>query len=281
MASATRRSPQSGKGATGPVLAPEKGWRRAFATLAMLALAVWRPAPARAMSAGDVMLRSLQVRNQGDDAFNTYRVELIAKDGSTVTRIVSTYRKACDGAAKQLVVFREPADVAGAKFLSWIYPNRMPDMWLYLPELGRPRQVNAATRGESFLGSDFTYEDLGAPANDQRSHAFVGEPVVDGEPTYLVESRPQTDDRYDHILTWIRQATFLPLRVEYFDPGGALLKVGRFRDLRVVKGIPMLGSLEMANVRTGHRTAVTLLEADVDRAFDCALFSERGLSRAR
>jgi hypothetical protein len=69
--------------------------------------------------------------------------------------------------------------------------------------------------------------------------------------------------------------------MEYFDPAGALLKVGRFRGVRVVKGIPLSSTLEMANVRTGHRTAVTLLDADVDRAFDCALFSERGLSRAR
>jgi Outer membrane lipoprotein-sorting protein len=247
----------------------------------MLALAAWSPAPAAALSAAEVMQRSVEARNQGDDVYRTYRVELIAKNGGTVTRVVTTYRKVCHGASKQLVVFREPSDIAGAAFLSWIHPHRMPDMWLYLPELGRPRRVNAATRGESFLGSDFTYEDLGAPAMDERTHVLLDEPVIDGEATYRIESRPTAADHYQRILTWIRHTSFLPLRVEYFDPEGAVLKVGRYQSVTMVKGIPTLSALEMANARTGHRTAVTLLEADVDRPFDCALFSERGLSRAR
>lgn len=247
----------------------------------MLALAAWSPAPAGAVSAEEVMTRSVEARNLGDEAYRAYRVELITRDGSTVTRTVSTYRKNCDGTAKQLVVFREPSDIAGAAFLSWIHPNRMPDMWLYLPELGRPRQVNAATRGESFLGSDFTYEDLGGPTWDERTHAIVAEPVVDGEPTYQIESRPRAATPYSRILTWVRQTSFLPIRVEYFDPDQALQKVGRYFGVRVVKGIPTLSALEMANVRTGHRTAVTLLDAEYDRPVDCALFSERWLSRAR
>lgn len=247
----------------------------------MLALAVWGPAPAGAISADEVMRRSVDARNLGDEAYRAYRVELITRDGSTVTRTVSTYRKNCDGAAKQLVVFREPSDIAGAAFLSWIHPDRMPDMWLYLPELGRPRQVNAATRGESFLGSDFTYEDLGAPSWDERTHVLVSEPTVDGEHTYQIESRPRAVDRYARILTWVRQTSFLPLRVEYFDAHDVLQKVGRYFRVRDVNGIPTLADLEMANVRTGHRTAVTLLDAEYDRPVDCALFSERWLSRAR
>jgi hypothetical protein len=153
-------------------------------------------------------------------------------------------------------------------------------MWLYLPELGRPRQINAATRGESFLGSDFTYEDLGAPSSDPRTHVILDEPLLDGKPAFLVESRPHASDLYGRILTWVSQLTFLPIRVEYFDHGTRLLKVGRWHDVRHVKGIPTAFALEMANVQTGHRTDVRLLEADYDRAFDCALFSERGLRRA-
>src|SRR5262245_10001741 len=94
--------------------------------------------PARALTGDEVMLRSLQVRTVGDSASSTLRVELRAKDGAKVTRTVETYRKDCDGSSRQLVVMREPADVAGAAFLSWIHRDRYPDMWLYLPELGRP-----------------------------------------------------------------------------------------------------------------------------------------------
>jgi hypothetical protein len=225
------------------------------------------------------MTRSLQVRTVGDSAASKFRVELRAKDGGTVTRTVETYRKNCDGSSRQLVVMREPADVAGAAFLSWMHPDRYPDMWLYLPEIGKPRQLNPATRGESFMGSDFTYEDLGAPARDERTHEIVDQPFVYGEPAYQVESVPRVPDPYSRIVTWVSRRTFLPLRVEYFDRDGELLKVGRFGDVRTVNGIPTAFALEMENVRTGHRTAVTLLEADYARPFDCALLTERGLSR--
>lgn len=247
----------------------------------MLAFAAGRPAAAAAISADEVMLRSLEARNLGDQIYRAYRVELIARDGGAVTRTVSMYRKHCDGASKQLVVFREPSDIAGTAFLSWIHPHRMPDMWLYLPELGRPRQVNAATRGESFLGSDFTYEDLGAPTWDARTHLLVDAPLVDGEPTYRIESRPRAVEHYARILTWVRQTSFLPTRVEYFDARDALEKVGRYPGVRIVDGIPTLSALEMANVRTGHRTTVTLLDAEYDRPVDCAIFSQRRLTRAR
>jgi hypothetical protein len=232
------------------------------------------------LSGDDVMMRSLQAREQGDNASTMLRVELRTKDGASVTRTVETYRKKCDGASRQLVVLREPADVAGAAFLSWMHPDRYPDMWVYLPELGRPRQLNPATRGESFMGSDFTYEDLGAPAGDGRTHELIDEPVLDGEPAYQVESRPRLSDLYSRIMTWVSRVTFLPLRVEYFDRADRLLKVGRFSDVRSVNGIPTVFAFEMENVRTGHRTTVTLLAADFDRPFDCALLSERGLSRA-
>jgi hypothetical protein len=235
--------------------------------------------PAYALSGAEVMQRSLQARTQGDNAASTLRVELREKSGARVTRTVETYRKDCDGSQRQLVVMREPADVAGAAFLSWIHPDRYPDMWLYLPELGKPRQLNPATRGETFMGSDFSYEDLGAPVRDDRTHEIIDEPFLYGEPAYQVESIPRVQDLYSRIVTWVSRVTFLPLRVEYYGRDGELLKAGRFRDVRVVNGIPLHFALEMENVRTGHRTAVTLVDAGFDRPFDCALFTERGLSR--
>jgi hypothetical protein len=254
--------------------------RRTFAVVAMAAVLGLAPRPAAAITGAEVMLRALQARNQGDDAVSTYRVDLETPGVGTVTRMVSTYRKTCDGSARQLLVLRAPASVAGTAFLSWVHADRPPDMWMFLPELGRPRQVNAATRGESFLGSDFTYEDLGAPAIDERDHAILDEPEIDGEAAYRVESRPRVREPYGRILTWVSKATFLPLRVEYFDRDDRLLKVGRFRDVEAVNGIPTPFTLEMRNVVTGHRTAVRLLEAGFDRPFDCALLSGRGLPRA-
>jgi hypothetical protein len=263
--------------ASATILTTGKGFVVWFSALAIAVLATF---PAYALTGAEVMRRSLAARSQGDNATSTLRVELREKSGAQVTRTVETYRRNdCDGSQRQLVVMREPADVAGAAFLSWIHADRYPDMWLYLPELGKPRQLNPATRGETFLGSDFTYEDLGAPARDDRTHEIIDEPFIYGEPAYEVESIPRAQDLYSRIVTWVSRATFLPLRVEYYGTDGELIKAGRFRDVRIVNGIPTPFALDMEDVRTGHRTVVTLLAADFDRPFDCALFTERGLLR--
>ncbi len=272
------RSADEGLGATGSARIPNAG-KVAVVCFSALAIASLTALPAQALTGAEVMQRALHARARGDNAASTLHVELRGKNGARVTRTVETYRKDCDGSQRQLVVMRAPADVAGAAFLSWIHRDRFPDMWLYLPELGKPRQLNPATRGETFMGSDFTYEDLGAPARDDRTHEIIDRPFLYGEPAYQVESIPHAHDLYSRIVTWVSRRTFLPLRVEYYGPDGELLKAGRFRDVRVVNGIPMPFALEMENVRTGHRTAVTLVDAAFDRPFDCALFTERGLSR--
>jgi hypothetical protein len=157
----------------------------------------------------------------------------------------------------------------------------MPDAWVWLPELGRPRQLNAATRGESFLGSDLTYEDLGAIALDEREHRLVGERTMDGEPAWEVESAPRVPDVYSRVVTWVHRMTALPVRVEYRDRKDALLKVGRFGDVRVVQGTPTAFALTMENVQTGHRTELTLLEVDYAQPIDCERLTLRWLGRAR
>jgi hypothetical protein len=253
---------------------------RGIVAVVLLAMACAGAARAE-LSGADVMQRMQLRRAQGDDAVSVLAVALVGPDGARTTRTVATYRKRCGDELRSLSVVRQPADVAGAGVLSWIHPDRRPDMWLYLPELGRIRQLNALAQGESFLGSDLTYEDLTGQAFHDRTHELVGEEEVDAEPTYRVESRRTTDvDAYARIVTWVSRVTFLPVRIEYFDRAERLLKVGSFGGTHEVRGIPMPASITMANVQTGHRTEITVQEADFDRPLDCDLFTRRRLPRA-
>ena len=233
------------------------------------------------LSGRDVIMRMFMARAQGsDDAISVFRLDLASRDGGQVTRTVATYRKQCGEQWKNLVVFRAPADVAGAALLTSSHPDRADDMWVYLPELGRVRQVNASTRGETFMGTDFSYEDLGAITVDARQHRLAAEGTIEGEEVYKVQSTPTGTDAYGKVLTWVSRRTFLPVEIDYYDQVGALLKSGHFRDVREVKGIPTPFAIEIENVETGHRTLLTLLEADYHRGLDCELFNTRHLTRA-
>ena len=130
------------------------------------------------------------------------------------------------------------------------------------------------------MGTDFTYEDLGAVAIDASEHRLTASGTLDDEPVYKVQSTPRGADSYGKVVTWVSRQTFLPVRIDYFDHVGILQRTGRFSDVRVVKGIPTPFAIEVTNVETGHRTRLTLLEADYYQGLDCDLMTEQHLSRA-
>jgi outer membrane lipoprotein-sorting protein len=236
-------------------------------------------AAAAAFTGREVIAKAKDARECGKDTKSAYRMVLTSKRGDAVKRTLVTYWKKYGDDSKSIVFFREPEDVAGTGLLVWSAKGRDDDQWLYLPDLGRVRQINASARGDSFMGTDFSYADLGDTDVDERTHQLLGEEEMEGQPTYKVESVPKDATTYSKVITWVSRETFLSVRVDYYDMGGALLKTGYFRDVRKVKGIPQAFAIEMENVQTGHRTQLSLLEIDCDSGLDDDLFTERQLKR--
>jgi hypothetical protein len=248
----------------------------------MLGLALLAAVPASAaedLSGRDVMRRMEATRARGDGATSQYAFRLIAADGSAVTRTLTTQRKRCGASTRLLVVVRTPPDVAGLTVLTWSYPDRAPDMWMYAPELGRVRQLNAAAQSDSFMGSDVTYGDLAPLPIDFRRHRLLGMEDTDGEATYVVESTPTLPERYTRIVTWVSARTFLPVRTAYYDRASALLRRGRIGDARLVQGIPTPFRIDVEDVQRRHRTEVTLVRVEHDTPVACNRLTTRYLRR--
>jgi outer membrane lipoprotein-sorting protein len=241
----------------------------------VLAMAARVPA---ALSGRDVIAKTKDARECGTDASSSYRMVMATKRGDEVSRTIVTYRKKLGDESKSLIFFREPEDVAGTGLLAWSTESGA-EQWLYLPDLGRVRQINANAQGESFMGTDFTYADLGETDVDARTHELAGEEIMEGQPTYKIESVPKVAGAYSKVITWVSRETFLPVRIDYYDTAGALLKQGSFRDVRPVKNVPTAFAIAMTNVQTGHRTELSLLEMNCDLGLDDALFTERQLKR--
>ena len=200
--------------------------------LAMLGLALTAGAPA-AFTGRDLIAMATNARACDRDATTAYRLVLGSKGGDEVSRTIVAYQKKAGYRSKRLIFFREPEDLAGTGLLVWI-TERGPEQWIYLPELGRVRQINPIAQGESFMGTDFTYADLGEFNVDARAHELVGEEDMDGQPTYKIVSTPRWPSAYSKVLTWVSRETFLPVLIEYYDTAGALLKTGRVGDVRPV-----------------------------------------------
>ena len=74
---------------------------------------------------------------------------------------------------KSLFVFDEPRDVQGTALLTHAHINAQDDQWLYLPALKRVKRINAARRSGSFMGSEFSYEDMSSQEVEEYTYTYL------------------------------------------------------------------------------------------------------------
>ena len=178
----------------------------------------------------EIMTR-IDERDDGDDQTSTATFQLINKRGQTRKRNTVRTWKDYDGKdgfdTKMITFFESPPDVKGTGFLSWSYLEEDKDdnQWLYLPALRKTKRISASNKGDSFMGTDFTYDDMGDRKVNEDTHKLLKTEALNNAPCYVVESIPK-EDRYIYSkkITWVDQANWLPFKVEYYDRKDRLLK---------------------------------------------------------
>ncbi|MHB8809323.1 MAG: outer membrane lipoprotein-sorting protein [Desulfobulbaceae bacterium] len=182
------------------------------------------------------------------------------------------------GEQKYFIYFFRPADVKDMTFMVEKFPGRDADRWLFIPAINMTRRIAAQDRYSSFVGSDFTYEDVSGRNPEDDNHTLEREEQFAGKACAVVKSVPKAADmEYSAKLSWIDLTSFLPLKEEYYDRQDALYKVFTADEIKEVGGFPTVLKRTMKNLQSGHATEVTYTRAEYDIGIEDALFSERFL----
>lgn len=226
---------------------------------------------------------------QGDDLVAKVRMELIGKDGSKRIRVLTMLRLDVDegGVQKYFIYFHEPGDVRGMTFMVWKYPGKEDDRWIYVPAIDMIRRVAASDKRSSFVGSDFTYEDVSGRDVGSDSHALLRSEKLGDRECYVIESVPRETADYTKRISWIDRERFLPLKEEYYDAQGELFRIFTADEIEEIapgggkegRSYPTVVKRTMKNVKTGHRTEVTYSSSSYDVGLQEKDFSERRMRR--
>jgi hypothetical protein len=142
------------------------------------------------------------------------------------------------------------------------------------------RRIAAQDKRSSFVGSDFSYEDVSGRDLEDDTYALVKEDKVGGRDCHVVKSTPKKGDvEYSYKLSWVDKANHLPLKEEYYDRKDELYKVFTADEVKDVEGFPTVTKRTMKNIQSGHRTEVGYLKADYNLGIEESLFSERFLKQ--
>lgn len=237
---------------------------------------------AQASLTGDEVMTNVYERPQPNDTEGSLTMTLTNARGAERVRSVRQYIGKYDDAEKKLLFFTAPADVRGTAFMNWSYtdPTKPDDQWIYLPALRRVRRISAEKKNDSFMGSDFTYEDLSARHPDLDVHSVIGTETIDGRRVYVVQSIPSAgSSAYDRTVSWIAEGLWIGLRREFYDDSGNLLKTLEIDRYSRIDGFWTIERMTMRNAQSGHLTTMELSGLEFDTGISESFFSERSMTR--
>ena len=262
---------------------------RYLLSLIILANGLWLlpSPPARSAPSGLEIMQAVDDREDGDDLSQTMTQTLIDRNGNRRVRHMVSFRKDYGRDKRLISFFTEPANIRDTALLTFDYddPDRDDDQWLYLPALKKVRRISAADRGDYFMGTDFTFEDMKqTPELDDYHWKRLGSERVDGQDCWKVEGVPRSEEvmrelGYSRMIQFIRKDNDFPIRVDYWDRAGRELKHLRVPDLRRIQGIWSAIRVEMDNVQSHHRTVLEFADQRYNTGLKDRLFSKRALKR--
>lgn len=217
----------------------------------------------------------------GNDMKAKVLMRLISQDGQERVREFMMVRRNIGQGNEQryFIYFYNPADVRDMTFMVWKHPPHDAERWIFLPALNMVRRIAANDKRSSFVGSDFSYEDVSGREVEEDTHTLVREDTLNGRPVFVIRSEPKDPKSVDFSsrLSWIDKGNFVLWREEYFDKRSQPYKVFTTDEVKQLQGFGTPVKRTMKNVQNGHRTAVSFSQVEYNVGVPNDLFSERSL----
>jgi outer membrane lipoprotein-sorting protein len=242
---------------------------------------------------GAVFLNAQDAASIMDSARNRFQMNTIstrsrmvitAKNGSTSERIIDQYSKDGPNGARTVIVFQRPANVAGTRFLTMDNASGGSDQWIFLPSLGRVRRISASESSGSFMGTDFSYDDISSTNRDVSldTHTLLREENLNGSPCYVIQSLPKNSSyQYSKTVSWIDKSSYLIYKSEMYNRRSELAKVMEMTNFKDVQGrlTPMKTSISTPGAGTSTTIYLDILK--YDESIPEAVFSTAYLETGR
>lgn len=249
-------------------------------------------APVATALDGREIAERVDSRPDGDTTHALVQMVLIDRNGATSERVIEQYgAEDAEGLGRGVIMFHEPASVRDTRFLTVENAGRDDDQWIYLPALRRVRRIAASEGGNSFMGTDFSYDDLSPIDIDDYEYELIGDEsiqvttggrtVTKAVHTVRARAKDPDDSNYGYTVQYVDPETWVPLRIDIYDTDNDLLKVNTVERIELVQGYWTIIENTMENVQTGHRTELRIRRFEYDQNVPAGLFTTNFLQTGR
>ena len=212
------------------------------------------------------------------DMISSTTMVLTNKKGRT--RTAKIFTKSMDDSKKQIMWFLSPKDDKGVAFLKIEHDDKDDKMRMWLPAFKKIRRISSKKKGDSFMGSDLTYEDMSSRVIYENTFSRLEDEKVGEIDCFVIEAvpNPELKSSYSKHKTWIDKKLNMAVKEESYDRMGDLKKIKTFEN-KIVGKYRVMSGIFVNDVQNNHTTNLTFDDLELDTGIKNNLFHEKNLKR--
>jgi outer membrane lipoprotein-sorting protein len=230
------------------------------------------------------IVRSSRDRIQAETVYTRSTMILMAKNGAETRRVIEQFSKDGPRGNRAVVVFHEPRSVAGTRFLTMENPGGEDDRWIFLPDRGRVQRIAASDGSKSFVGTDFSNDDISSADRraDLDRHSLLREEDLENNPCYVIQSVPKDGSyQYSKMIQWIDKNNQVCRRIELYDKRNTLVKTLEILRLEEKDGRLSPMQTRMTSHAAGTYTQINVDDIRYDARIPEGIFTQEYLATGR
>ncbi len=201
---------------------------------------------------------------------------LIDKDGKEEAReMIMFSQKGEDDQTSTLMRFLSPKSVKGVTLLNIDDGEKI---YLYMPAYNKPRRIASSSKGDEFMGTGLSYEDMGM---DYENKDYEKKLLEETDREYIIEVLPSEEDvSYEKIILHVDKENFYAKKVEFYEAGSELTKTLTIDKIKV-EDTGKVTPLEIAftDMVENRVTKIIIKEIEYNVELSSSFFSIRTLSK--
>ena len=201
----------------------------------------------------------------------------IQRNGTTMAELlVDQYSIQKENDHRTFLEIKAPANVKGTRFLM-VAKDGGTDQRIYLPSLGKVRRITGESEGtESFLGTDFSYNDMSYLQRDSSldTYKILREEEYGGVLCYVIEGVPKdTKSEYSKPNVWVE--------IAFYDRKNTLVKIMELSNYEATQGVDTPRITKMTTLATNTATIIRIIKMQYNMNIPDKIFTPRYLEQGR
>ena len=223
------------------------------------------------------IIKKADAKLRGETSIATLKMSIV-RPSWTREMTMKSWSK---GTEYSLILVTAPARDKGTAFL-----KREKEIWNWQPTIDRTIKLPPSMMMQSWMGSDFTNDDLVRESSvvEDYTHVSMGTEAIEGRTCYKIEMTPKPDAPvvWGKIMIWIDKEEYMQMKSEFYDEDGYLVNTMLGKAPKEFDGKLLPSRMEVIpEDEEGHKTVIEYLNMEFDEPIKEQFFSIQNMKRVK